>query len=337
MGEDVATASSARAALVTGGAGFIGSHMAEQLLAAGYSVHILDNESTGLRANVPPGATFQRGDVSNLEDVEAAFTRGATSSDPPYSVVLHIAGQASTIRSFADPWSDFATNAVGTMNVVQVCLRHGVPRLLFASSMTVYGHPSRVPTPETEACAPVSYYGISKYSAERFVLATAARSDLAAPFHATAFRMFNVYGERQRLDNPYQGVAGFFIGSALAGAPITIHGTGEQSRDFIHIDDVANAWLGAIDAPAAYNRVFNLGEGRRRSINELVDTILAAVGRSRDDYPLQWGPRRPGDQEHMEADTLALREAIGWTPRVTFDQGMRRTIAWARAQAYAKE
>ncbi len=335
MGEDVTRASTARAALVTGGAGFIGSHLAERLLAAGYSVHILDNESTGLRSNIPSKATFQHGDVSNRTDVEAAFTRDAAS--PPYAVVLHIAGQASTIRSFADPWSDFATNAVGTMNVVQACLTYRVPRLLFASSMTVYGHPSQVPTPETEACAPVSYYGVSKYAAERFVLATAARSDLPAPFHATAFRMFNVYGERQRLDNPYQGVAGFFIGSALAGAPITIHGTGEQSRDFIHIDDVARAWLGAIDAPAAYNRAFNLGEGRRRSINELVDTILAAVGRSRADYPLAWGPRRPGDQEHMEADTQALREAIGWAPRVTFDEGMRRTIAWACAQAYAKE
>ncbi|MFN8496269.1 MAG: SDR family NAD(P)-dependent oxidoreductase [Anaerolineae bacterium] len=329
------TAESARAALVTGGAGFIGSHLAERLLAAGYTVHILDNETTGLRANVPLGATYQRGDVSNAADVEAAFARGAASGAP--SVVLHVAGQASTIRSFADPGADFATNALGTMNVVQACLRHRVPRLLFASSMTVYGAPSRVPTPEDEPCAPLSYYGISKYAAERYALATAARPDLAAPFHATAFRMFNVYGERQRLDNPYQGVAGFFIGSALTGAPITIHGTGEQSRDFVHIDDVARAWLGAIEAPQTYNRVFNVGEGQRRSINELVDTILAAVGRSRADYPLLSGPRRPGDQEHMAADTRALRDALGWSPQVPFAEGMRRTIAWASAQAYEKE
>lgn len=335
MGEDVVTAESARAALVTGGAGFIGSHLAERLLAAGYTVHILDNETTGLRANVPLGATYQRGDVSNAADVEAAFARGAASGAP--SVVLHVAGQASTIRSFADPGADFATNALGTMNVVQACLRHRVPRLLFASSMTVYGAPSRVPTPEDEPCAPLSYYGISKYAAERYALATAARPDLAAPFHATAFRMFNVYGERQRLDNPYQGVAGFFIGSALTGAPITIHGTGEQSRDFVHIDDVARAWLGAIEAPQTYNRVFNVGEGQRRSINELVDTILAAVGRSRADYPLLSGPRRPGDQEHMAADTRALRDALGWSPQVPFAEGMRRTIAWASAQAYEKE
>ena len=315
----------ARAALVTGGAGFIGSHMAERLLAAGYHVHILDNESTGLRANVPPDATYQRGDTASVDDVRAAFSRR-------YDVVFHVAGQASTMRSFADPQGDFATNALGTMNVVQACVEQRVPRLLFASSMTVYGHPARLPVSEDEAPRPLSYYGISKYAAERFVLATAARPDLAAPFHATAFRMFNVYGERQRLDNPYQGVAGYFVGLALAGAPITIHGTGEQSRDFAHIDDVADAWLAAIDAPATFNQVFNLGEGRRRTINELVDAVLAAVGRHRADYPLAWGPRRPGDQEHMEADTRRLHDAIGWTPRVSFGDGMARTVAWARGQ-----
>lgn len=315
----------ARAALVTGGAGFIGSHIAERLLVAGYQVHILDNESTGLRANAPLGATYQRGDTASVDDVRVAFSRH-------YDVVFHIAGQASTIRSFADPHADFATNALGTMNVVQACVEQRVPRLLFASSMTVYGHPARLPVSEDEAPRPLSYYGISKYAAERFVMATAARPDLAAPFRATAFRMFNVYGERQRLDNPYQGVAGYFIGLALAGAPITIHGTGEQSRDFAHIDDVADAWLAAIDAPATFNQVFNLGEGRRRTVNDLVDAVLAAVGRDRADYPLAWGPRRPGDQEHMEADTHRLHAAIGWTPRVGFTEGMARTVAWARRQ-----
>ena len=324
-------ANSTRAALVTGGAGFIGSHLAERLLAAGYQVHILDNESTGLHANVPDGATYQRGDTANMADVRLAFGRPDV-GHPPYAVVFHVAGQASTIRSFADPSGDFQTNALGTMNVVQACLDYRVPRLLFASSMTVYGHPTRLPVSEDEPCRPVSYYGISKYAAERFILATAQRPDLAAPFHATAFRMFNVYGPRQRLDNPYQGVAGFFIGSALAGAPITVHGTGEQSRDFVHIDDVAAAWLAAIDAPATFNQVFNLGEGRRRTINELADTVIQAAGRTRADYPLHWGPRRPGDQEHMEADITCLRAALGWEPRVGFAEGMARTIAWAREQ-----
>lgn len=314
---------SRRAALVTGGAGFIGSHLAERLLKDGYRVHILDNESTGDPSNVPQGATYQRGDTSVVADVRTAFRQ-------PYDLVLHIAGQASTIRAFTDPAADFATNAIGTMNIVQACLEHHTPRLLFASSMTVYGHPTRLPVAEDEACRPISYYGISKYAAERFVFATAARTDLAAPFHVTAFRMFNVYGPRQRLDNPYQGVVGLFLGRALAGAPITIHGTGEQSRDFAHIDDVADAWLAAIDAPQTFNQVYNLGEGRRRSINVVVDAALAAVGRSRADYPIEGGPRRPGDQEHMEADISRLQAALGWRPRISFDQGMAQTVDWAR-------
>lgn len=321
-----------RTALVTGGAGFIGCHLAARLVTAGYQVHILDNESTGLLGNVPAGATYQRGDITNVADVKAAFAPVALRIRP-YDLVFHVAGQASTIRSFADPAADFATNALGTMNIVQACLDHRVPRLIFASSMTVYGHPERLPVSEDEHCRPPSYYGISKYAAERFILATAARPDLAAPFYATAFRMFNVYGERQRLDNPYQGVAGFFIGQALKGAPITIHGTGEQSRDFAHIDDVADAWLTAIDAPQTFGQVYNVGEGRRRTINELVDTVIGAVGRTRADYPLAWGPRRPGDLEHMEADTWRLREALGWSPRITFAEGMQRTIDWAKTGA----
>ena len=319
-----------RSALVTGGAGFIGSHLAERLLAAGYRVHILDNESTGDRANVPASATYQRGDTADAGDVRAAFEAGRDGTGRSFDLVFHVAGQASTIRSFANPAGDFSTNALGTLNIVQACLEHRVPRLLFASSMTVYGHPAHVPVSEDEPCRPISYYGISKYAAERFVLATAVRPDLDAPFHATAFRMFNVYGPRQRLDNPYQGVVGFFLGSALQGAPITIHGTGEQSRDFVYISDVADAWLGAIDEPKAFNQVYNLGEGRRRTINELVATILGAVGRSRADYPLQWGPRRPGDQEHMEADVARLRADLGWRPATSFDEGMARTVAWAR-------
>lgn len=319
-----------RSALVTGGAGFIGSHLAERLLQAGHRVHILDNESTGDPANVPLGVIYQRGDTADTSDVRAAFEAGRQGRSHSFDLVFHVAGQASTIRSFANPGADFSTNALGTMNIVQACLEYRVPRLLFASSMTVYGHPAQVPVREDEPCRPVSYYGISKYAAERFILATAARPDLDAPFHATAFRMFNVYGPRQRLDNPYQGVVGFFLGSALQGAPITIHGTGEQSRDFVYISDVADAWLAAIDAPQAFNEVYNLGEGRRRTINELVDAILAAVGRTRADYPLQWGPRRPGDQEHMEADMGRLRGDLGWMPRTSFEEGMARTVAWAR-------
>ena len=308
--------------LVTGGAGFIGSHLTDRLIELGHQVVVIDNESTGLRENVNSQAEYVRGDVTVLEDLERAFAHGI-------DVVFHIAGQASTIRSFGDPDDDLRVNVVGTLNVLKMCLEYRVPRLLYASSMTVYGHPNVVPTPEAEPCKPISYYGVTKYAAERYVLATAGRIDLDFDFKVTAFRMFNVYGPRQRLDNPYQGVVGIFIGNVLRGEPITIHWDGEQSRDFVHIDDVVEAWMLALDNPAACGQAFNLGMGRRRTINELVDVVLAAFGHSRADYPVTYAAVRPGDQRHMAADITKARNVLNWQPSMGFSDGMRNTIEWS--------
>jgi UDP-glucose 4-epimerase len=313
--------------IVTGGAGFIGSHIAERLITAGHRVIIIDNETTGFRENVPPQAVYIKGDVTNPADVRRVFEYKPDG-------VFHIAGQASTIRSFDDPYDDLQTNTIGTINIVQACLAYQVPRLLYASSMTVYGHPTQIPTPETESCIPVSYYGISKYAAERYVFATAARTDLAFAFHVTAFRMFNVYGERQSLSNPYQGVAAIFLGNVLRHEPITIHGDGEQSRDFVHIDDVVDAWMMALENEATYGRVFNVGTGSRCSINTLVDVILQTLEHFQGDYPINHSDPRPGDQRHMQADISRIRETLHWEPRVSFAEGMARTIRWAIAHQF---
>jgi len=309
--------------LVTGGAGFIGSHMADRLVDLGQQVIILDNESTGHHDNVPPAAHYIKGDVCNPDDLEQAFAGGL-------DVVFHIAGQASTVRSFDNPLSDLNTNTAGTINIIQKCLEHNVPRLLYASSMTAYGHPTQMPVPESEPCRPVSYYGISKYTAERYVHATAARTDLSHPFHVTSFRMFNVYGARQRLDNPYQGVMGIFIGNALRQETINVYGDGEQTRDFVHIADVVKAWVTAWENPAAYNQVFNLGIGQDCSMNRLIDVILEAVGQSRANYAIQYGPERPGDQRFMKANIDHIRQTLGWQPTIDLNAGISQTIEWAR-------
>lgn len=313
---------SGKRVLVTGGTGFIGSHMVDRLIQDGYAVVVIDNESTGFRQNVNPAAQHIRGDVTDLDDLDLAFRGGL-------DAVFHIAGQASTIRSFMTPEEDLRVNVNGTINVVKKCLEYRVPRLLYASSMTVYGHPSAMPTPESEPCKPISYYGITKYAAERYVHATAGRNDLDFEFTVTSFRMFNVYGERQSLRNPYQGVAAIFIGNVLRNELITIHSDGEQSRDFVHISDVVEAWMLALDCPAACGQVFNMGTGVSRSINELADVTLAALGRSRSDYPVVYAPARPGDQRHMAADIGKARAILGWKPRVPFRSGMAETIRWA--------
>lgn len=313
----------ARRCLVTGVAGFIGSHIADRLLRDGFSVVGIDNESTGNRSNVNSRVKFIRGDVRSLEDLERAFRDGI-------DIVVHLAGQASTIKSFEDPTEDLGVNTVGTMNVLQLCLKHHVPRLLYASSMTVYGNPERIPTPETDPTQPVSYYGITKYAAERYVHATAARNDLDSKFAVTSFRMFNVYGERQSLENPYQGVLAIFISKAMNQRPLTIFGDGEQSRDFVYISDVVDAWVSSIDNPRAFDKAFNLGSGHRKSVNEVVDTVLKQFGLDRSRLPVHYEKARPGDQRYMEADITAAKATLGWEPRVSFDEGLERTIRWAR-------
>jgi UDP-glucose 4-epimerase len=307
--------------LVTGGAGFIGSHLADRLAGEGHHVLVFDNEATGRRENVS-AAHYMQGDVTRPADLEQAFGTGL-------DAVCHIAGQVSLIRSFTDPVVDLRTNIEGTVNVLQLCLQYRVPRLLYASSMTVYGHTDVLPTPEEAPCQPVSYYGITKYAAERYVHTTAERVDLDFDFHVTCFRMYNVYGPRQALNNPYQGVLGIFLGNLLRGEPLTIFGDGEQSRDFVYIDDIVDAWVGALGNPAAYGGTFNLGSGRRLSINQLADHVLAAFDRPRASDMVRYAPGRPGEQRHVEADITRACATLGWEPQVSFDVGLTETVRWA--------
>jgi len=313
----------AKRVLVTGGAGFIGSHLSDRLISLGHEVVILDNESTGRPENIPSNAVYYRGDVRNPAELDAAFSEDL-------NAVFHIAGQASTIQSFDEPLLDLEVNTAGTMNVVLKCLEYRVPRLLFASSMTVYGISNENPISEITPARPVSYYGISKYAAERFVHSTSARNDLIMPSDVTSFRMFNVYGSRQRLDNPYQGVMGIFIGNALRNEPIVIYGDGEQSRDFVFIDDVVDAWIAAWENSSSYDQVLNLGIGLDCSINDLVDIILGSFGYSRDQYRIDYREERPGDQRMMRADIQKANSLIGWQPRISLQDGIKSTIAWAK-------
>jgi UDP-glucose 4-epimerase len=312
--------------LVTGGAGFIGSHVADGLLAAGHDVVIVDNESTGDRENVPAAATYIRGDVANAQELEAAFETGL-------DAVCHIAGQVSIIRSFTDPVADLRTNVQGTINALQLCAKYKVPRFLFASSMTNYGHTEVLPIPETHRCEPTSYYGITKYAAERYVQATGNRSDLGFAFNTTAFRMYSVYGPRQALNNPYQGVLGIFLGNLLRKEPITIFGDGEQTRDFVYIGDVVRAWVAALGTRASFGRVINIGSGRRLSINEVADAVLQAFHQNRSTWEVRREPGRPGEQRHVEADVARAAECLRWRPEVRFDQGLVETLRWAAGKA----
>jgi UDP-glucose 4-epimerase len=309
------------AVLVTGGAGFIGSHLVDALLARGDDVVVLDNLSTGSRDNVHADAELVEGDVAEGGAVRKAFALRS------FDAVLHIAGQASIAKSFDEPERDLRVNVAGTLNVVGEAIASGVRRLLHASSMTAYGEPRTIPTPESEPCIPVSNYGVTKYASERYVHVAGARDDV--DLAVTSLRMFNVYGERQSLTNPYQGVLAIFVGNVLRGEPIMIHSDGDQTRDFVYVGDVVDAWLRLLDNRAAADQVYNVGSGRETTIAELARAVVRACGH--DEWEIATRPAQLGDLRRSCADVRELQSATGWQPATSLDDGMRRTVDWARA------
>jgi UDP-glucose 4-epimerase len=312
--------------LVTGGAGFIGSHLCDALLDRGARVTVLDNLSTGRRENLADGVELVHADVRDREAVRRVVRDGRPDA------VCHLAAQASVWSSFDEPERDLAVNVGGTLNVLEECLAARVPRLLHASSMTVYGDAPSVPTPETAPCRPISHYGVTKYAGECYVRIAGTRPGTSIA--VTSFRMYNVYGERQRLDNPYQGVLAIFAGNVLRGEPITIHSDGEQTRDFVYVDDAVAAWLAALDdTPATRGGVFNVATGRATSVNELAAAVLATLDKAWDDWDVRHAPAQAGDVRHARADVSALERAVGWRARIELADGLARTLQWARAAA----
>ena len=316
---------SQRLAVITGGGGFIGSHLARRLHAAGWHVRVIDNESNGSRSNLPSAIDYIVGDVRDPLVLGGVF-------DGPVEAVFHLAAQVSSMRAILDPAEDAATNIVGTINVLLQCIKHRVPRLLHASSMALYGQTDGSAVSEETPCSPITCYGISKLAAENYVFASAMRTDLPVPLNVTAFRMFNVYGPGQSISNTDQGVLSVFIARVLRNEPVLVFGTGEQSRDFIYIDDVIDAWYGAIDNPGSYGRVLNLGTGISQTINKVLDDILYSQHRKRDEYQVIHMPEIPGDQFNVRANSRLAMSVLNWNPRITFQDGLASTISWAVSQ-----
>lgn len=303
--------------LVTGGAGFIGSHLCRRLLAEGHTVSVIDNELNGRRECVPAGAKFTLADVVEPAGLEPVFAQGL-------DAVCHIAGQVSIIRSFSDPVADLRTNVEGTLNVLKLCLKYKVPRLVYASSMTLYGQCETIPTPESEPCRPDSYYGITKHAAERYVHSTAERPDLGFDFSVTSLRMFSVYGPGQSFSNPYQGVLGIFSGNLLRGEPITIFGDGMQTRDFIYIDDIVEASMRLIKLPQD-SSTCNLGSGVGYSVNHVRAIVEAVCGK---ELQTIYRPARGLDVRSVVLDNTRLNARLGWQPAIGLTEGVARTWNW---------
>lgn len=306
----------AKRVLVTGGAGFIGSHVAEAYVAAGARVWIVDDLSSGRSANVPAGAEF-----INL-DIRDAGLAGIFSEAGGFDIISHHAAQIDVRVSVSDPRRDAGINIDGFLNVAECALRYGCGRFLFVSSGgVVYGEPDVRPTPETTPKRPLSPYGVTKLSAEYYLSYYANERGL----DYGAVRYSNVFGPRQ---DPHgeAGVVAIFCTRIGAGTPLTIFGDGAQTRDYVFVGDVvaANVILAEADlaAPTSLDaRAFNVGTSTETSVNDLASTLMKAAGR---EVEVNHAPARPGEVQHSCLDTAKLR-ALGWKPAVTLQEGLRRT------------
>ena len=306
---------------MTGGAGFIGSHVAERLLRDGHRVRVLDNLSSGSRENLAFGVGNPRlevveGDIRDFT-ATAAAARGA-------EVIFHQAAMRSVPRSVDDPLGANANNVTGTLNILKAGREAGARRVVYASSSSIYGDRPELPKREDQAPAPISPYAVSKLAGELYCAVWSRLFGL----ETVALRYFNVFGPRQDPASQYAAVVPRFIAWALAGEPLEVHADGTQSRDFTYVDNVVAANLLAANAPGVSGEVFNVGCGARVSLLEIIGLLEGIVGR-----PLarHHTPRRAGDVPHTLADIAKAKRLLGYVPVVEFGEGLRRTVEFFKA------
>ncbi|MGH7303212.1 MAG: SDR family oxidoreductase [Candidatus Rokuibacteriota bacterium] len=309
-------------ALVTGGAGFIGSHLVERLLADGGRVRVLDNFSTGARRNLAFAPKLRRrlevirGDIRNLPVLLRA-ARGAR-------VIYHQAAMRSVPRSVKDPLGANANNVTGTLHVLEAARRCKVPRVVYASSSSVYGDRPDLPKREDQPPTPVSPYAVSKAAGEQY----AAIWTQLYGVETVGLRYFNVFGPRQDPKSQYAAVIARFIQWGLRGQRLEVHGDGTQSRDFTYIDNVVEANLLAARASGAPGEIFNVGCGSRVSLLDIIAKLEGIVGRS---LERRHTPSRAGDVPHTLADVSKAKRLMGYSPLVDFDEGFRRTVEYFKS------
>ena len=292
--------------LVSGGAGFIGSHLVERLLADGHTVVVLDNFSTGRMENLDqvkdnPRLSIHRVDVSNYAEIQQFFEG--------VDWVFHLAALADIVPCVQRPLAYHRANVGGTVAVLEAARRAGVKRIVYAASSSCYGIPDEFPTPETAPIGPMYPYALTKYLGEQYVLHWNRVYRLAC----VSLRLFNVYGPRSRTSGAYGAVFGVFLAQKMAGKPFTVVGDGTQTRDFTFVTDVVDAFVRAAESNVG-GEIFNVGSGQTYSVNRLVELLGGEVVHV---------PKRPGEPDCTLADTTKIQRLLGWRPRVSFDQGVR--------------
>jgi len=303
--------------LVTGGAGFIGSHIVDALLQRGDRPVVVDDLSTGKRSNLDPTVPFYHVDITNARALEDVFVR-----ERP-EIVSHHAAQMDVRRSMADPAFDALVNVHGFINLLHLCAKYAVRKVVSASTSAVYPEAEALPLEETHAIRPLSAYGLSKYVGEQYLR---FYWDIYG-LRFTVFRYGNVYGPRQ---DPHgeAGVVAIFTEQMLSGVQPTLFGDGKKTRDYIYIDDVVSANLLALDG-AGDGEVFNLGWGREIRDCEVFEAVRNALGML---VEPRYAPKRPGEMDRVALDNRKARAGLGWTPGCSFAEGIQRTVAFYKSR-----
>lgn len=311
--------------VVTGGAGFIGSHIVEKLLADGHEVRIVDNFSTGRPENIEihkgnPRVSVLQADIADLAAIKPAF-EGAER-------VFHIAALADIVPSIVDPVAYYRSNVLGTFNVLEAARAAGVKRFVYAASSSCYGIPDSYPTPESAPARPQYPYALTKYLGEQAVMHWSQVYGLPA----VSLRLFNVYGPRSRTSGTYGAVFGVFLAQKLADKPFTVVGDGKQSRDFVFVKDIANAFCMAAESSLS-GEIMNVGTSCPQSVNRLVELLEA--------QSVTYVPKRPGEPDLTHADASRITKLLGWKPQHTFEQGVKIILDnidyWRKAPVWTPE
>jgi UDP-glucose 4-epimerase len=306
--------------VVTGGAGFIGSHLVDALLGQGHRVRVIDDFSTGQRRNLPDPVELLCG---NINDLAEGAVHGA-------QVVYHLAAQVSVPRSVEDPLGSHRSTAASTLAVLAAAERAGVRRVVVASSSAVYGDRPALPKKEAQDPAPASPYAVAKLCSEMYARHWAEYRSL----QTVCLRFFNVFGPRQDPRSPYAAAIPIFLSNLLADRPVPIFGDGKQTRDFTYVDDAVQGILSAGGALGASGRVYNIAAGRGTSVLEMVETLAQLVGVR---AQLEMLPPRAGDIRHSRADISAAAKDLKYAPRVNLKQGLVRTVEWFKAASTSQK
>ena len=311
-----------RRILVTGGAGFVGGAVVRRLVESGAKVTVLDDLFTGRPETIPTQAEFVEGSVCDQGLVRELVARN--------SLIFHMAAR-NIIASTANPRDDYETNIGGTLNVLLAARESRPDRVVYTSSTSVYGNPRSIPINEDDNLVPITPYAVSKLSGEHYCLAFYESYNLPV----ATVRYSNVYGPGQRPDNPYCGVVSKFLTNCQEGAPLTVHGDGEQTRDFTYIDDAVDATLLAATHPRAEGDVFNVGTGIETSVNRLAELIGKAMDRPTD---IRHIDRRDIDNIRRRVVNIEkMRRMLRWSPQITLENGLRRTAEWFVAAGFVED